>query len=89
MAQYLGLARDAHKAAGGLERSWSGDSLRFREMARSIAKRVLTLSLVLGVSLAAGALCLFPMVLPTVCQSTEVAQLVANVSVCVLSTSRL
>lgn len=78
VAQYIGLARDARKASGA-GRSWSGDALRFRESARSIAKRVLTLSLGLGITLATAALNLFPAVLPSVCHSKEVAQLVSNV----------
>lgn len=82
VAQYLGLARDSHKASGlDAKAAWGGDALESRETARSIAKRVLTLSLGLGISLAACSRLLFPALLSVVCQSREVAALVSQVGV--------
>lgn len=78
MAKYLRLAKDAQKSSG-LGRVLSGDALQFRDTARSIAKRVLTLSFGLGIGLGGGARALFPLLLPAVCQSAEVANLVSNV----------
>ncbi|CAM9852250.1 unnamed protein product [Ectocarpus sp. 6 AP-2014] len=80
VAQYLGLARDSHKASGlDLKAAWDGAALESRETARSIAKRVLTLSLGLGFSLAACSRLVFPALLSVVCQSREVAALVSQV----------
>lgn len=72
------MARDAQRASER-ERSWDGDALRYRDIARSVAKRVLTLTVGLGLVLATGALGLFPVLLPVVCKSPEVALLVSNV----------
>lgn len=81
MAQYLGLARDFEKAFSPEQlASPNSAAMKHRETARSIAKRVLTLSLGLGVGLAVGSRALFPMLLPIVCQSAEVANLVTKVT---------
>eukprot|EP00903_Cladosiphon_okamuranus_P005750 g5704.t2 len=77
VAQYLGLARDNRK---GLDPKapWVGDALECRKTARSIAKRVLTLSMGLGFGLAACSRVMFPVLLVVVCQSKEVAALVSQ-----------
>lgn len=98
VAQYLGLARDGRKAAGlEAKAPWDGEALELRETARSIAKRVLTLSLGLGLGLMACSRAIFPLLLAVVCQSAEVAALVSKVCVacvcvfffCVLSSTAL
>lgn len=76
VAQYLGLARESHKDPS----RGRGEALEMRETARSIAKRVLTLSFGLGISLAVASRSLFPILLPAVCQSAEVATLVSKVN---------
>lgn len=82
---YMGLARDYQENLGlGQRAAWGGEALKHRETMRSIAKRVLTLSFGLGVSLAVGSRALFPFLLSVVCPSTEVAQLVSQVFVHVL-----
>lgn len=78
VAQYLGLARDNRKGMDA-KAPWAGDALEFRDTARSIAKRVLTLSLGLGLTLAACSRAVFPVLLAVVCQSAEVAALVSKV----------
>lgn len=86
MAQYLGLARDSRKAAGLTPKApWVGDALKSRDTARSIAKRVLTLSLGLGIGLAGCSRAFFPALLGVVCQSKEVASLVSRVCIHVLA----
>lgn len=76
----MGLARDYQENLGlELRAAWGGEALKHRETMRSIAKRVLTLSFGLGVSLAVGSRALFPFLLSVVCPSTEVAQLVSQV----------
>ncbi|CAM9105197.1 unnamed protein product, partial [Hapterophycus canaliculatus] len=80
VAQYLGLARDSRKAAGLTGKApWVGDALKSRDTARSIAKRVLTLSVGLGFGLAGCSRAVFPALLAVVCQSAEVAALVSRV----------
>lgn len=79
VAQHLGPAREAQEALG-LGNSWDHNALQLRETARSIAKRVLTLSFGLGVVLMTVSFGLFPLVLPVVCQSTEVADIVSKVT---------
>lgn len=79
VAQHLGPAREAQEALGR-GNSWDHDALQLRETARSIAKRVLTLSFGLGVVLMTVSFGLFPLVLPAVCQSTEVAHVVSKVT---------
>ncbi len=83
VAQYLGLARDCRKASGlETKAPWDGEALELRETARSIAKRVLTLSLGLGLGLMACSRAIFPLLLAVVCQSKEVAALVSAVRAC-------
>lgn len=80
VSQYLELAKDSQKTLGlGRRAAWGGEAVKHRETARSIAKRVLTLSFGLGISLAVSSRALFPALLSVVCPSTEVTQLVAKV----------
>lgn len=78
VARYLGLAKDSHKASdlGGV---WHSKAQQFRETARSIAKRVLTLSLVVGIVLGTFSRVVMPMLLPVICRSNEVVGLVSKV----------
>lgn len=69
----------------GQRAAWGGEALKHRETMRSIAKRVLTLSFGLGISLAVGSRALFPFLLSAVCPSTEVAQLVSQVFALVIT----
>eukprot|EP00904_Undaria_pinnatifida_P010662 jgi/Undpi1/6726/HiC_scaffold_20.g09205.m1 len=79
VSQSLELAKTSQKTLGlGRRAAWGGEALKHRETARSIAKRVLTLSFGLGISLAVSSRTLFPPLLSVVCPSTEVAQLVAK-----------
>ncbi|CAM9920984.1 unnamed protein product [Laminaria digitata] len=79
ISEYMGLARDSRETLGlGKRAPWSGEALKHRDTMRSIAKRVLTLSFGLGISLAVGMRALFPFLLPVVCQSTEVTRLVSQ-----------
>ncbi|CAN0400986.1 unnamed protein product [Ascophyllum nodosum] len=77
VAQHMGLARDSQKASG-LVKIWDGGAGQFRDTARSIAKRVLTLSFGLGLGLGSVARIMFPLFLPVVCRSSEVASLVSE-----------
>lgn len=83
---YMGLARDYQKNLGlGQQAAWGGEALKHRETMRSIAKRVLTLSFGLGISLSVASRAVFPFLLSAVCPATEVAQLVAQVFVFVIT----
>lgn len=78
VARYLGLAKDSQKTSG-LGGVWHGKAQQFRETARSIAKRVLTLSLVVGIVLGTFSRVVMPLLLPVICRSSEVVGLVSKV----------
>lgn len=79
---YMGLARDYQESSGlGQQAAWGGEALKHRETMRSIAKRVLTLSFGLGISLAVVSRAVFPFLLSAVCPAKEVAHLVSQVFV--------
>lgn len=76
---YMGLARDYQESSGlGQQAAWGGEALKHRETMRSIAKRVLTLSFGLGISLAVVSRAVFPFLLSAVCPAKEVAHLVSQ-----------
>ncbi|CAM9251463.1 unnamed protein product [Choristocarpus tenellus] len=77
VSQYLGMSRDASGTPN--QKGEQSEAIIFQETARSVAKRVLTLSLGVGIVLASCSSVVVPLMLPLICHSAEVVKIVSQV----------